>query len=309
MRIVFMGTSEFSVPTLKRLIASEYQLPAVYTQPDKRAGRGRDLSPPPVKRVALETGLDVRQPMNLREASVVDSLAQLRPDAIVVAAYGKILPDSVLAVAPFGCINVHPSLLPRHRGPSPVVGALLAGDDRTGVTIMLLDSGVDSGPLLAQKEATIEPTDTAESLAARLACLGADVLMETLPQWLSGSVTPRPQNEDEATYTQVLSKHQGEMEWNLPASDLCRRVRAFNPWPGCYTKWHGKVLKVIEVACLPRQAGEPGRVVPLPTGGVGVQASDGVLQLVTVQLEGKRRMSGEEFVRGQRDFAGALLPS
>jgi methionyl-tRNA formyltransferase len=313
MRIVFMGAPVFSVPALEWLIVSEHQLVAVYTQPDKPAGRGRALSSPPVKRVALEHGLEVRQPKSFKEPGAVELLAQLRPDVIVVAAFGKILPEEVLSIPPFGCINLHPSLLPRHRGPSPIPAAILAGDDWTGVSIMLLDKGIDSGPILAQRRVAIEPQDTTESLTTKLAQIAAQLLEETLPLWLSRALTPQPQLGD-ATYTKLLSKEEGEIDWHLPAVDIERRVRAFHPWPGCYTRWQGKVLKILEASPLSDtsfggQRGEPGRVVPLAGGGVGVQTGGGVLKLRRVQLEGRREMGAEDFLRGQRGFSGALLPS
>ena len=309
MRIVFMGTSDFAVPTLEYLASGAHELVAVYTQPDRHAGRGRPLSQSPVKKVALGHGLLVRQPESLKYSDVVDSLAQLKPDAIVVAAFGKILPDSVLSMPDFGCINIHPSLLPRHRGPSPIQGAILAGDERTGVTIMVMDAGIDSGPILAQREVPIDPADTSQSLSARLALLGAQLLAETLPLWFSQATSPQPQNDRNASYTAPLAKEQGVIDWHLPAVEIWRRVRAYQPWPGCHTRWQRRTLKVLEAACLPGVSDQPGRVVALEGRGVGVQTGDGVLQLLSVQLEGKREMSAKEFVRGQRDFVGALLPS
>lgn len=313
MRVVFMGTPEFSVPTLERLIASEHQVVSVYTQPDSPAGRGRELRPSPVKRLALAYGLTVIQPTSLRWPAEVERLGALKPDVIVVAAYGLILPQAVLDIPPFGCLNVHPSLLPRHRGPSPINGAILAGDEETGVTIMLLDAGMDSGPILAQSRVPIEPQDTTASLGARLAALGAQFLAETLEAWVECRMSPLPQDESKATYTKQLSKGDGELNWQLPALTLWRRVRAFQPWPGCYTRWQGKLLKVIEVVPLTEgPAGGVGEVVALGLSGaadVGVVTGDGILGLRRIQLEGKRAMSAEEFVRGQREFIGAILPS
>jgi methionyl-tRNA formyltransferase len=309
MRIVFMGTSEFAVPTVEYLAASEHELVAVYTQPDKHAGRGRALTQPRVKTVALDHALLVRQPESLKDSGVVDSLNQLKPDTIVVAAFGRILPDSVLTMPDFGCINIHPSLLPRHRGPSPVQGAVLAGDECTGVTIMLMDAGVDSGPILAQREVPIDPADTAQSLSAKLALLGAQLLQETLPLWFSRAITPQPQNDKDASYTTTLAKEQGVIDWHLPAVDIWRRVRAYQPWPGCHTRWRRSALKVLEAAYLPGGRDQPGRVIALEGNDVGVQTGDGILRLLTVQLEGRRKLSAKEFAQGQRDFVGALLPS
>lgn len=307
MRLIFMGSPDFSVPSLERLIHGQHQVVAVYTQPDKPAGRGRAPAFSPVKRVALEHGLEVRQPRDFKEPSALESLAQLSPHLIVVVAYGKILPEEALVIPPFGCVNLHPSLLPKHRGPGPIPGAILAGDEYTGVSIMLMDKGVDSGPILAQERVPVEPQDTAESLTKKLAQVGAQLLEETLPLWLSRSITPRPQ-QGVATYTRLLSKEEGEIDWRLPAAEIWRRVRAFYPWPGSYTRWQGKVLKLLEVLPLPGERGQMGQVVPLNGGQVGVQTGDGVLRLVSVQLEGRRAMRAEEFARGQRGFIGALLP-
>ena len=309
MRIVFMGVPEFAVPALEWLIFSEHQVVAVYTQPDKPAGRGRELSSPPVKGMALEHGLELRQVKSFAEAGAIASLAQLRPDVIVVAAYGQILPPQVLTIPPFGCLNLHPSLLPRHRGPTPIPAAILAGDDWTGVSIMLLDEGIDSGPVLAQRRVAIAPQDTTDSLTRKLAQIAAQLLAETLPRWLSHSLTPQPQQEEGATYTKLLSKGEGEIDWQLPAPQIWQRVRAFYPWPGCSTTWQGKRLKIVEAIPLPGKRGEPGRVIPLGRGEIGVQTGEGVLRLLRVQLEGRREMSAEEFLRGQRGFSGALLPS
>jgi len=307
MRIVFMGAPVFSVPALERLIFSEHQLIAVYTQPDKPAGRGRDVSYTPVKRVALKHGLEVHQPKSFKESGAVEFLAQLRPDMIVVAAFGKILPEEVISIPPLSCINLHPSLLPRHRGPTPIPAAIIAGDDWTGVSIMLMDQGVDTGPILAQRRVAIEPQATTQSLTKKLAQIAAQLLEETLPLWFSRALSPQPQVGD-ATYTKILSKEDGEIDWHLPAVDIERRVRAFDPWPGCYTRWQGKVLKILEASPLSGKRGEPGRVISLAGSEVGVQTGGGVLRLRRVQLEGRREMSAEEFLRGQRGFSGALLP-
>ena len=311
MRIVFMGASDFSVPGLERFILSGHELVAVYTQPDKPAGRGRALAFSTVKRVALEHGITVMQPSSFKEPEVIESLARLRPDVIVVAAFGMILPREVLAIPPLRCLNIHPSLLPRHRGPSPVQGAILAGDEWTGVSIILMEEGVDTGAILSQRKVAIESQDTAESLAEKLAQASAQLLEETLPRWYSRSLVPRPQEEQGATYTRLFSKEDGEIDWHLSAVDVWRRVRAFYPWPGCYTRWQGKILKVLEAIPLPG-GGEPGRIKALaPDEGaaLGVETGDGILGLVRVQLEGRRAMTTEEFLRGQRGFLGAMLPN
>ncbi|MCK4963544.1 MAG: methionyl-tRNA formyltransferase [Dehalococcoidia bacterium] len=308
MNIVFMGSPEFAVPALKELISSKYDVVAVYTQPDKPVGRGRIASLTAVKRVALEHGLEVRQVKSFAEAGTIASLAQLNPDVIVVAAFGQILPPQVLTIPPFGCINLHPSLLPRHRGPTPIPAAILAGDDWTGASIMLLDEGIDSGPILAQRRVAIAPQDTTDSLARKLAQIAAQLLEETMPGWLSHSLTPQPQREEDATYTKLLSKEEGEIDWQIPAPQIWCRVRAFYPWPGCYTTWRGKMLKIVLAAPITGERGDPGGVLSLARGEVGVQCGEGILRLQRLQLEGKREMAADEFLRGQRDFVGSLLP-
>jgi methionyl-tRNA formyltransferase len=313
MRIVFMGTPEFGVPALERLIKGEHQVVAVYTQPDRPAGRGRISTPSPAKRTALAHSLPVFQPASLKATHELGHLAELKPDVIVVAAFGQLLPQPVLGIPPFGCLNIHPSLLPRHRGASPIPAAILAGDEETGVTIMLMDAGLDTGPILAQKAIPIEPDDTTESLGTKLAQLGAELLGQTLPQWLGHCLTPKPQDEENATYSGPISKSEGEADWHLSAIELWRRVRAFDPWPGCYTRWQGKQLKLFQAIPLSGGRGlEPGRIIPLlPEQGAvfGVATGSGILGLCRVQLEGRRAMTGEEFLRGQRGFIGELLPN
>ena len=306
-----MGTPEFAVPSLSALLRSSCQVVAVYTQPDRKAGRGQSVAFSPVKQLALSQELEVVQPDNLKVADTVEKLASFASDLMVVVAFGQILPPAVLALPKFGCINVHPSLLPRYRGASPIATAILQGDEITGVTIMLLDVGLDSGPILSQKEVHISDDDTTGSLAVKLAQAGAQSLMETLPLWIDGRIQAQPQEESRASYSKVITKDDGEMDWRLPALDLWRRVRAFDPWPGCYAWWRGKRLKLGKVVPLyGEKFGEPGRVIalsPPAPATVGVKTGDGVLGLLRVQLEGKHEMSAEEFVRGQREFIGSNL--
>lgn len=313
MRVVFMGSPEFAVPPLEQLILNHYHVVGVYTQPDRPAGRGRGLVAPLAKVAAQARGLAVVQPPSFKEAGVVEQLAQFRPDVIVVAAFGQILPRSVLAIPHFGGINVHPSLLPRFRGASPVASAILAGDEFTGVSIMLMEEGLDSGPILARAQIPISAVDTTGSLTTKLSVVGAGLLVEALCHHLRGELTPRPQNEAEATYSDSITKEEGEIDWHLPAVDIWRRVRAFYPWPGCYTRWRGKKLDIIEAVPLTgEKAFKVGEVVVLPLGSTaafGISTGEGVLGILRVQLEGKRVMSAAEFLRGQREFIGALLPS
>ena len=311
LRVVFMGTPEFAAPTLQSLISSSYRVLAVYTQPDKRGGRGQQLILPPVKKLARDFIIPVVQPETLNTAEALNELAAFSPELIVVAAYGRILPPNVLSLPKFACLNVHPSLLPRHRGPSPIAASILCGDEVTGVTIMLMGAGVDNGPILAQREVAISPQDTTGSLTSKLAQLGAELLLGTLPLWIEGKIKPKPQDESRATFSKILTKEDSEIDWKLPAVELCRRIRAFNPWPGCYTRWKGKRLKVCEAVPL-SGGGEVGKVMTIKEPGpttIGVVTGMGILGLCRVQLEGRREMSAADFIRGQRDFVGSVLAS
>jgi len=306
-----MGTPEFAISPLEHLILNQYQVVAVYTQPDKPAGRGRSLVASPLKRAALAWKLPVVQPVSLKSNEVVAQLAEFHPDVIVVAAYGQILPQAVLDISGCGCINIHPSLLPRFRGASPVAAAILAGDEFTGVSIMLMDRGLDTGPILARRQIPISGQDTTGSLTAKLSLIAAQLLLEVLPRWSRDELTAQPQIEAEATYSSLISKEEGEIDWCLSAVGIWRRVRAFQPWPGCYTKWQ---LKIIEAVPLPAErALGAGQVVALtsatePRAAFGVATGEGILGVLKVQLEGKRAMPAAEFLRGQRQFIGAILP-
>jgi methionyl-tRNA formyltransferase len=310
MRIIFMGTPEFAVRPLESLASSGYEVVAVCTPPDKTAGRGRALLEPPVKQSARKLRLPVLQPANLKSAEVERRLAGLVPDAIVVAAFGQILPRAILELPPYGCVNIHPSLLPRFRGVAPVPAAILSGDEFTGVSIMLMDQGVDTGPVLARAQIPILPADTAGSLTEKLSLTGAWLLLDVLPRWFRKEIKPRPQDNAVATWTKMLAKGAGEIDWRLPAVELWRRTRAYQPWPGCYTGWRGRQLKIVEAIPLAGEgAAEPGRVARVKESPAvfGVGTGGGVLGVMRVQLEGKRVMTAAEFLRGQRQFVGALL--
>lgn len=319
MAIVFLGTPAFAVPSLRRLVDEGQQIAAVYTQPDRPAGRGRRPTPPPVKGVALELGLPVRQPESLRDPSVLAGFASLRPEAAVGVAFGQILRQEVLEIPPKGVLNVHPSLLPRHRGAAPIPAAILAGDTETGITIISMDPGMDTGPVLAQRSFPIDEWDTTGALTEKLAHVAADLLAETLPRWLRGDIDPRPQDHSLATKARLLKKEHGLIDWALPAIDIWRRVRAYNPWPGARTTVHGRLLHVWEAWPLPGGRAAPGTVVALndeqraglPPGAdeeaFGVQTGDGVLAVLIAQREGRRRLPAGELLRGMRDFIGRRL--
>ena len=301
-RIVFMGSPDFAVPTLRRL-AERYIITGVITQPDRPAGRGRTLTAPPVKVLAQELRLPLIQPVKLRQSEAMQQLIQWAPDLIVVAAFGQILRPQVLDLPPYGCLNVHASLLPRWRGAAPINAAILHGDLQTGVTIMRMDPGVDTGPILSQRAEPIRPVDTAGELSRRLAELGADLFIDTLPGYLSGEIQPQPQKEALATYAPMLKKEDGALDFTQPATELERRVRAFQPWPGAYIEWSGGLLKILHTAVIDT----------LPADSLGarliyhslpaVQTAQGLLLLEEVQPAGKKSMPGKDFLQGARNWA------
>ena len=309
LRVVFMGTPAFAVPVLQALAASDgVQVAAVYTRPDRPKGRGLAVEMPAVKSCALDLGLQVFQPASLRNEAAQEQLAGLEPEVIVVAAYGQLLPSAVLNAPSLGCLNLHPSLLPKYRGASPVATAILDGEAATGVTVMLLDEGMDTGPIVAQLEYPLSGDETAGDLTTALFKSGAELLLSQLGPWAAGEITAKAQDGALATVTRRLERGDGEADWKTPALELGRRCRAFNPWPGLYTQWGGKTLKLLEVEPVPGDAA-PGAVVGLGAGEtpVGVGTVDGILGLKSLQLEGRRAVSAAEFLSGYRQFVGAQL--
>jgi methionyl-tRNA formyltransferase len=302
-----MGTPEFAVPTLRSL-DDQHQVVGVVTRPDRRAGRGRRLVESPVKQVALERGLPTFQPEALGGPEPLARLAAWRPDAIVVAAFGQLLPGPVLDLPLHDCLNVHASLLPRYRGAAPIAAAILNGETVTGVTIMRMDEGLDTGPILAQAECPIAPDDTTGSLTAKLAELGAGLLLKTLDGWLEGTIQARPQDDAQATYCSQLEKKDGLLDWGQPAAYLDQQIRACDPWPGAFTRWQGQRLKVLGARPLPDWQGEgqPGQVIEIGKA-IGVVTGQGALELLEVQLAGKKPMAAAVFARGQRDLIGGSL--
>jgi methionyl-tRNA formyltransferase len=316
LRIVFMGSPEFAVPPLQHLIFNGHEIAAVYTRPDKPGGRGRSPVATPVKEAALSWHLPVIQVPSLKQSGAVEQLADLKPQAIVVAAFGQILPQAVLDIPCYGCINIHPSLLPKYRGASPIPATILAGDDFAGVSVMRLDAGMDTGPIFSRAVVAVLPFDDNVSLQGKLFEIGSRMLTEILAVLPGGKLIPEPQNEAEASYTKEITKEEGSIDWKLSALEIWRRVRAYQPWPGAYTSWQGKQLKIIEAAPLTAETvPEPGRVAALlPTQGqskaaFGVGTGNGILGVLKVQIEGKRPMPSDEFLRGQKGFLGDLLGS
>jgi len=307
-KVVFMGTPDFAVPSLEALCA-HHQVVLVVTRPDRKQGRGRKLCSPPVKDVALRRGLQVWQPRTLRTPQAVERLRETHADVYVTAAIGLILPPDVLALSPHGCINVHASLLPRWRGAAPISAAILHGDSETGITLMQTDKGLDTGPILAQVRCAIQPDDTRETLTRRLAQLGADLLIETLPRWLSDEITPQPQPQEGITFSKRLAKGDGRIDWLEPAVHIEHSVRAYTPWPGAFSFYRGRSLKILRAQALPDWRGTelPGEVIALPGGRVAVVAGRGALVLSEIQLAGRRATSPDAFCRGYRDFVGSKL--
>ena len=302
--IVFMGSPEFALPTL-RLLAQNYRVVGVVTQPDRPAGRGRVMTPPPIKVLAQELGIETIQPERMKEPGAQEKLRAWSPDVIVVAAFGQILRKSVLELPPYGCINVHASLLPRWRGAAPVQAAILHGDPVSGATIMQMDPGIDTGRMLAQGVVEIRPDDTAETLSARLSVCGAELLIQTLPGYLSGEVQPRVQDESQATYAPMIQKEEGLLDFGQPAEALERRIRAFSPWPGAYLPWQEGFLKIHRAHVEPYAALKEGQKVDSGQRCVlldlpAISTSNGYLVFDEVQPPGKKPMAGRDFLRGAR---------
>jgi len=294
-----MGSPDFATPVL-RMLTEHYDVIGVATQPERRAGRGRRIVPPPVKTLALELGLAVMQPEKLGAPEALAQLREWNPDLIVVAAFGQILRQEVLDLPRCGCVNVHASLLPRWRGAAPIQAAILAGDAETGVTIMKMDAGVDTGQILSQRAIPILPEDTGGSLFAKLSLLGAELLHETLRRYLSGELQSQPQPAEGATYAPMLKKEDGQLDFSQPAAALERRVRAMNPWPGAWMTWQGKALKIHRAHAAPGNA-EPGKRL-VHRGLPAVASADGLLVFAELQPAGKKPMPGKAFLAGARDW-------
>lgn len=305
-KIVFMGTPGFAVPSLEALI-THHDVIGVVTQPDRPAGRGSQIRLSPVKVTALEHDIPVFQPVKIRTAQAIEQLSQWQADVYVVAAFGQILPQRVLDLPPHGSINVHASLLPRWRGAAPIHAAIRAGDDTSGVTIMRMDAGLDTGPMLRSRTISITKDETGQSLHDKLAVLGADLLVETLPNYLSGNLLPQTQPSEGVTYAKQIKKEEGNIDWSGSADAIARLVRAFTPWPGTFTHWQGTMLKIHEGTSSKGQLaiGEVAEV----DGALAIGTGNGLFLPQAVQLAGKKRTDIGSFVRGYPDFIGAILPS
>ena len=297
--LVFMGTPEFAVASLRGLLAAKAPISLVVTQPDRPKGRGKKIVAPPVKLLAEAEGIPVYQPQKVKSGEAIERIAALAPACIVVVAYGQLLSAEILALPQLGAVNVHASLLPKYRGPAPIHWALIRGEEKTGITTMLMDTGMDTGDILLQREVPIGPKDTAGTLHDRLAEEGAKLLVETLHLLKKGTVVPRAQDDSQASLAPMLVKEDGEIDWNEEAKKICCRIRGLDPWPGGFTFWQGKRLKLF--GCQPlakaRQA-KPGTVIAVNEGGLEVASGKGAVLIKTLQLEGRRSLPVADFLRG-----------
>lgn len=308
MEVIFLGTPQFAVPTLEAVVQAGHRVRAVYTQPDRPKGRGQELTLSPVKEAALRLGLQVRQPQRVRQPEVVEQLRSLAPKAMVVVGYGQIIPQSVIDIPPLGIVNVHASLLPRYRGAAPIQWAIARGETMTGVTTMQIDAGLDTGGILLMEETAIGEAETATELGERLALIGARLLLKTLEGLEAGTLKPVPQDGSQATLAPVLKKEDGLMEFAQPAKALCDRLRGFQPWPGAYTTFRGTQLKVLSAR--PAQEWSPGPPGTLHVAGRRLFARCGqqtMLELVEVQMEGRKRLPAAAFLNGQHVLENEAL--
>lgn len=308
MKIVFMGTPDFAAGALKSLIEAGHEITAVVTQPDKAKGRSQELLPPPVKVVALEHGIPVLQPVRIKRPEEVEKLKQYPADIYVVAAFGQILSQEILDIPEFGCLNIHASLLPKYRGASPIQHVIIDGEEKTGITIMQMDAGLDTGDMLYQKEIAISPKDTYASLHDKLMVLGGEAIVEALPLLEQGKLVPRKQEDDLSCYAHLIDKTMGELDFTKSAEILDRLIRGLNPWPSAYTTYHGKQLKVWEAEPVESpKAGKPGEILAVEKDAVLVAAGSGALRITSLQLSGKKRMSAHDFLLGVRMTPGEIL--
>jgi methionyl-tRNA formyltransferase len=311
LRIIFMGTAELSRASLEKLAAAEnFSVAAVVTQPDKPKGRELHFAPSPVKVLAEKLNLPVLQPLKARDEKFIAGLRELKPDLIVVVAYGQILPQSLLDLPPHGCVNVHTSLLPKYRGAAPIQWAIADGDPETGVTIMKMDASLDTGPVLSTRRTPILPTDDSQTLHDRLARIGAELLVETIPEYVAGKIRPQPQPAEGSTYAAKIKKEDGKIDWNQPAAQIWNRLRAFTPWPGAFTflpaEPNPHLLKIWKAEVVGKN-GRPGTVLSADKTGIVVGCGQNALRILELQREGGKRLTAEAFLMGFPLPAGASL--
>ncbi|MDD2696611.1 MAG: methionyl-tRNA formyltransferase [Candidatus Pacebacteria bacterium] len=311
-KIIFIGTPEFGAIVLEELIKGGYPPVLVVTSPDKKVGRKQVVTPPPVKIVAEKNKIPVEQPEKIKD--IITKIKNINPDLIIVAAFGQIFPKEILEIPKYGCLNVHPSLLPKYRGPSPTQFTILNGEKKSGVTIMLIDDKIDHGPIVSQKEMEIEEKETAQGLHDKLALLGAKLLSEIIPQWIKKEITAKNQDETRATFTKILKREDGKIDWRKPAEVLEREIRAYFSWPGNYAFWEdrGKTIKIkiikSRVLKSPEKERYPiGQALIVPQNEIGVQCGKDFLVIEKLQMEGKNEMAAEDFLRGHPNFTGSIL--
>ena len=310
MRVVFMGTPDFAVGTLEALLQSRHQVVAVVTQPDKPKGRGKAMQFTAVKEVAVRAEIPVLQPKKVREPEVVEEIRQFHPDVIVVVAFGQLIPKAILDMPQYGCVNVHASLLPKYRGAAPIQWAVIDGEEKSGVTTMQMDEGLDTGDMLLTEEVVLDSQETGGSLFDKLSEVGAGLLLKTLDELEAGNVHPQKQPKESTTaYAAMLTKKMGEIDWTKSAVQIERLVRGLNPWPSAYTHLGQKTLKIWRAAVHPlsEQKKEPGTVILMDKKHFGVQTGDGMLEILELQLEGKKRMDADAFLRGYQLENGTKL--
>lgn len=311
MRILFMGTPDFSVPTLECLIDSEHEIIGVVTQPDKPKGRGKHIIHPPIKMVALEKGIPVYQPIKVKEQDFMDTMAALKPDLAVVVAFGQILPKAFLELPKYGCINIHASLLPKYRGAGPIQWAVIHGEATTGVTTMYMDVGLDTGDMLLKETVKIEPNETGGSLHDKLSVIGGPLILKTIQAMVENHLVRQPQDNALATYAPMLNKEMGNINWNQPADTIEHLVRGLNPWPSAYTYYEGKLLKIWESEVVTSDALDipNGSICEIGDDGFVVKCKEDALLIKNLQLQGKKRMSTVDFLRGHQIQLGQVLYS
>lgn len=317
MKMIFMGTPHFAVSILESLIdGKEYEIVGVITSPDKPVGRKQELTPPPVKTAAQKNSISVLQPERIKNPDFTQKIKDLNPDIIVVAAYGKIIPADILSIPKNGCVNVHASLLPKYRGPAPIQAAIIEGEKETGITIMLMDEKMDTGPTLSQRSIALDPQETAETLHNKLSKLGADLLADTLPKYLRKEIQPQPQDDSLASYCKMITREDGKLIWNKSSKELDRQVRAFTPWPGTFAFYNiqpNKRIKITKVEVYQKEVTTPdnsecpyGKIIFLPDTLL-VKTGDGWLSLLEVQLEGGQPMNAKDFMNGHQNMNGIIL--
>lgn len=303
MKIIFAGTPDFAAVALQSLLDSQHEIIAVYTQPDRPAGRGRKLTASPVKALALEHDIPVYQPVSLKDEAAQQELIELQADIMIVVAYGLILPEIILAAPQYGCLNIHASILPRWRGAAPIQRAILAGDQATGVTIMQMDKGLDTGDMLLINRCAINPGDTASSLHDQLALMGGTAIMQTLADIEAHRLQPQAQDDAQATYAHKLDKQEAQIDWHQDADDIVRKIQAFNSWPVAYTSYNGKSLRLWQAYLLEHEThsnkSQYGEVIAESSDGIDIQANNGVVRIIELQMPGKKRIMVKDFINGQ----------